>query len=65
MATLERVSLLWPNTTTHDTVALVWLIYQKTRESPLSLSPPNEEMHYDVISFGPAKKLPRITEPSE
>lgn len=29
-------------------------------------TPPNEEMHYDVISFGSrTKKLLRITEPSE
>lgn len=40
----------------HDTVALVLLVFQKTRESPTLSQPSNEEMHYDVISFGFAKK---------
>lgn len=47
----------------------LWLLFISTTRrqgrAPLCLNPPNEEMHYDVISFGPAEKLQRITEQSE
>lgn len=47
----------------------LWLLFSSsTRRQgrvPLCLNPPNEEMHYDVISFGPVEKLLWITEQSE
>lgn len=47
----------------------LWLLFgsstRRQGRAPLCLSPPNEEMHYDVISFGPAEKLLWITEQSE
>lgn len=47
----------------------LWLLFSSTTRgqgrAPLCLNPPNEEMHYDVISFGPAEKLLWITEQSE
>lgn len=38
----------------------LWLLFGSSTSgqgrAPLGLNAPNEEMHYDVISFGPAGK---------